>query len=103
MMTRPDDGHAIGQLFGSLVPDLPDPSDRLAAVGRRARRNRVRQTVLVAACVLLVLIGAPALVAAARSGTIDRAAGPHGPDAGDCPEEGPRFERGNGVLPPTAP
>lgn len=113
-MTHPDNGPEVGRLLGSVVPDLPAPPDRLAAVGGRVRRRRVRQIMLAAACVTLVLLGTAALVVAERPATLGRPAGPQQsdgphpsdgpqrPDAGSCPAQLPSFPDVNGELPRSA-
>ncbi|WP_432827152.1 hypothetical protein [Dactylosporangium sp. CA-092794] len=101
-MTHPDGGRDIGRLLEALVPELAAPPDRLAAVGRRVRRRRLRAGVLAAACVALVLLGGVVAVAAGRPDT-NGTAGPQRPVAGDCPATPPRFEYAKSDLPSTAP
>ncbi|GAA4261921.1 hypothetical protein [Dactylosporangium darangshiense] len=101
-MTHPDGGRDIGTLLKTLVPELAAPPDRLAAVGRRVRRRRLRAGLLAAGCVAVVLLGGAVAVATAHPDT-NETAGPQRPVAGDCPAMPPRFESGNGALPSTAP
>jgi hypothetical protein len=105
-MTDPD-GRNIGRLLDTLVPDLPERPDRLAAIERSVRRRRRWQVStlagLAAACVALVLLGMPALLSS-RPTRQGLPAGPHqGPGRGTCPAQLPTFPRNNGGLPMTAP
>jgi hypothetical protein len=54
--------HHLGRVLLQAVPDLPEPPDRLAAVGRRVQRRRSRlMTVGTGMAVLLIAAGAAAL------------------------------------------
>lgn len=100
-MTHPDDGRDVGRLLGTLVPDLPAPPDRLAAVGRRVRRRRLRAVALAAAAVAVLLLGGAIAVAARPSPDIagDRRL----PADAPCPATPPEFPYGDGALPSSAP
>ncbi len=66
-MTNPDDARAIGQALSAIVPDLPGPVDRVAAVERRVRRRRARITALAAGLVVLAVLGTSVLALAGRT------------------------------------
>ncbi len=101
-MTHPDHGRDVGLLLNALVPELPVPPDRLAAVERRIRRRRVRLAVLAAACVALVLIGVPVLIARGPGHPLDPPGGPRRPDAGNCLALIPPSPEDNGSSPAVA-
>ncbi len=102
-MTHPDDSHELGRLLDHLVPDLPAPADRIGAVGRRVRRRRIRQILLVAACVTLILVSVPTLVAASHRRSVEPPVGPPRPSTAACPARLPTFPFGDGSLPASAP
>jgi hypothetical protein len=98
------------------VPPLPEPPDRLAGIGRRARRQRRWIAARAAAGVVIVLLGSWSLVqlrplgmgVAGPSTSTETPEpigppGPAGPGAGDCPSSLPPFERNNFALPATGP
>jgi hypothetical protein len=93
-----DEYRRIGRLIDTLVPDLPSPPDRIAAVGGRLRRKRARTGALALACLAL---SASAVVAVLRY-PADTDAAPVTTRV-ECPATGPMFGRGNGTLPRTAP
>jgi hypothetical protein len=102
------DGRAIGRLIDSLVPPLPERPDRLVDIQRRARRQRRWTVALAGAGVLILLIGAWALLPGARPSAEPMppigADGSLGPTAGDCPSSPPsNFEYDNLGLPSTGP
>jgi hypothetical protein len=110
------DGREIGRLLDTLVPPLPEPPDRLAGIGRRARRQRRWIAGMAAAGVVIVLLGSWSLVQLrpSRIGVAGQSAsaeppepvgppGPAGPGAGACPSSLPRFESDNFGLPTSGP
>jgi hypothetical protein len=115
-MVHNTDGREIGRLLDTLVPPLPEPPDRLAGIGRRARRQRRGIVAMAVAGVVIVLLGSWSLGQLRPTGIgvggpstsveSPEPVGPPGqagPDAGDCPSSLPRFDASNDGLPASGP